>query len=308
MAKGLTVNKNPGKRELTGGQSLAQLSEKIRALKGRVPVWMAIDAIPVMDAFENLFCIKIKNLESIKGSIQTNGFDEKFAVIIGAFPDGTRSLIAGFTRKKAAAMCQLDQIPAWTQEFESVEAAIEWALHEQYDRRNLSDDEIYESVLRIDEFSKNGTYGFGGKSSLRTADIAGISARKVEQIRTVDKTATEEQKEAIRTGDKSINGIYQEIKGKSEKAQHCANSRDSTEPEQERAPCGAPEKAQSCANQPVPERNWSLEIRGANVILVRKDKDEEMVLINFSAMNLLYNGAPEKKLLKVVEEYMEKVL
>ncbi len=296
MAKTLSVNKSPGKRDITGGQSLSQLSQEIRVLKSKVPVWMPIEGIPVMEEFKNLFRIKPLNRERITESIRLNGFDEKFSVIIAVFPDGTQSLAAGFTRKASAHDAGLTEIPAWTQEFPSVKAAIEWALHEQYDRRNLSDDEIYESVLRIDEYTKNGTHGFEGKSSVRTAEIAGISARKVEQIRTVDRQATEDQKEAIRSGDKSVNGIYQEIAGE-RRAQRCAPEGDNGSPEQ-----GDP-RAQDCTPS---ARDWEIESRGAKICLVRNG--EAITLLSFESMHILYNGAPEKELRKVIKEYMEKIL
>ena len=283
MAKGLTVNKTPGKKGITGTQSLSQLSQELRNLKSRVPVWMSIESIPVMEEFENLFRIKDINLEKITESIRNSGFDEKFSLIIAAFPDGTRSLIAGFTRKAGASASGMKDVPTWTVDFPSIEAAIEWALHEQYDRRNLSDDEIYESVLRIDEFTKKGINGFQGKSSVLTAEIAGISARKVEQIRTVDQKGTEEQKEAVRTGQKSVNQTYREIANK-RKAQCCASS---------------------AAENPT-ERNWSVEVRGSNIVLIRDD--DSIPLVNFQAMNLLYNGAPVSQLKKAVEDYMSKRL
>lgn len=281
MAKGLSVNRNPAKKSLTGGQSLNQLSKELRDLKEKVPVWMPIEAVPVMDEFKNLFKIKDFNLEKITESILENGFDEKFSLIVAAFPDGSRSLIAGYTRKEGAAAAGMTDVPTWTVDFPSIESAIEWALHEQYDRRNLSDDEIYESVLRIDEFTKKGSHGFKGKSSVLTAEIAGISARKVEQIRTVDQKGTEEQKEEIRSGHKSVNQAYREIAG-NRKAQHCAQR---------------PE---------LPPRNWTVEERGSRIVLIRNE--DEIPLISFEAMNLIYGGAPVNGLIKVIEGYLNKRL
>ncbi|MDC7234556.1 MAG: hypothetical protein PQJ58_15100 [Spirochaetales bacterium] len=284
MGKTLSVNKNPGKKDITGGLSIAQLGDEIRDLKTRVPVMIPVASIPKMPEFENLFPIKEGNLESISDSIRVNGFDGKFAVIIGTFPDGTRSLVAGFTRTKAAGINGLSEIPAWTQGFPSVDAALDWAIHEQLDRRNLTESEIYEYVKKIDQITGKGRQsdGFKGKSSQRTANIVGVSARKVEQIRTVEKDGSDQQKEAIRTGQKSVNQAYREIKDqKNEKAQHCANSS-------------------------PPERKWSVEIGKSDIRLVQGE--EIISLVNCSAMDLMYNGAPYKAIRKAVEEYMEKVL
>lgn len=279
MPKKLTVNKNPEKREITGGQSAAQLGNQIRDLKSRVPDLIPIESIPIMEVFKDLFPMKSQNREAIAESIQKNGFDPKKAVLIGNFPDGSRSLVDGYTRRAGSLDAALTDIYAWNQDFESIDAAIDWALHEQLDRRNLSESETYEFVLKIDQVKGKGrkTNEYRGKSAIKTAELVGTSPRKVERIRTVEKLATPEQKKAIHNGEKSVYRVYQEIK--------------------ENAPNGA--------NSPKPEKNWIVEVRGSSVVLDRKG--EILPLVNFTSMETLY-GAPSGKIRAVVEKYLEKVL
>ena len=281
MARGLTVKANPGKEKMTGGLSLNQLSEQIRELKSQIPIKISIDAIPIMEVFENLFPMKVANRKAIGDSIRAKDFDRKKAVLIGVFPDGSRSLVDGFTRRAGSLDAGKTEIYAWEQEFESVEAAIDWAMHEQIDRRNLSESELYDYVLKIDEKTGKGYQadGYSGKSSKRTADIIGTSARKVEQIRTIEKDASHQQKEEIRSGKKSVNKAYKELK--------------------------AEQKAQRCASEEKPERNWEVKTYIGKVSLIRND--EEVVLVNYTTLETLY-GAPAEKIRKVVEQYLEKIL
>jgi len=279
MSKGLSVNKHPGKREITGGQSLKQLGNQIRELKSHVPDLIPIDSIPVMEVFQNLFPMKDQNRQAIAESIRTNGFDPKKAVLIGCFPDGSRSLVDGYTRRAGSLDAGQSDIYAWHQDFESIDAALDWALHEQIDRRNLSESEIYEFVLKIDQVKGKGRKenGYKGRSSQKTAELVGTSPRKVERIRTVERLATEEQKEAIHTGEKSVYRVYQEIK--------------------EMAPNGV--------NSSKKERAWSVEVRGSTIVLDRSG--DILPLINFELLNTLY-GAPADKIRQVIEKYLEKVL
>ncbi len=281
MARGLTVKANPGKEKMTGGLSLNQLSEQIRELRAKVPVITSPENIPTGEPFVSLFPIQQRNLESIMESIGQNGFDPRKALIVGIFPDGTSFLVDGHTRLSAVKALGLEEVPMWHQTFDSVDDAVDWALHEQIDRRNLSESELYDYVLKVDQMKSRGRgdSAYKGKSSERTADIVGTSPRKVEQIRTVERDASEQQKEAIRSGDKSVNQTYREIKGK-DKAQHCANSRE-------------------------PERNWVVKTYIGKVSLIRNG--EEVVLVNYTTMETLY-GAPAEKLRKVVEQYLEKIL
>jgi len=282
MAKGLTINSSPGKRGITGSQSLSQLSEQIRELREFTPKLVTIESIPIMQEFQELFAMKDQNRQAIGESIGIRGFERNKAVTIGLFPDGSSSLVDGFTRRAGSLDNGLSEIYAWYVEFESVEAAIEWAIHEQLDRRNLSDADIYEYVLRVDQLTGKGKKadGYKGKSSERTAAVVGTSARKVERIRTVEKNATEDEKEKIRTGEESVNSTYQKLKDR--------------------------KKAPNGANSELTSRNWKVNAGGTTITLWREDQ-EEMVLLRFDTMDFMF-GAPVEQLRKVIEKHMEKIL
>ena len=329
MGKALTARKNPAKKNMTGGQSIAQLGKEIQDLRTQIPRLVPLESIPVLEIFETLFPIKEQNRESIAASIRSQGFDPKKAVLIGVFPDGRRSLVDGYTRRAGAREVGLSEIYAWEQEFDSIEDAVDWALHEQMDRRNISEAEMYEFVLRVDQIKGKGRKdnGYKGRSSQRTADIVGTSPRTVERIRSVANLANEEQIQEIRSGEKSVYRIYQEIKGSRPKKTEAPPSEEEKPPVPEEVPHtpgevepeGAQEKAKGAEDKEMtprgvnssdpapkkPERNWAVEVRGSSLTLIR-GKDE-LPLVNFSTMETLY-GAPSEKLRKVVEVYLEGIL
>jgi len=314
MAKSLTVKKNPAKQGLTGGHSLSKLAEQIRELRSKIPTLVAPESIPTGEPFVSLFRIKEVNESEITESMLKDGFDHTEGLIIGTFPDGKTLLVDGHTRRKCALNAGIEMVPVWYQDFESITAARQWARWKQVKgRRNLNDAELYEAILDMDEQKERGRgeSNYSGKSSQRTAEFLGTSRSKVEKTRFVDKNATEEQKEAILSGEKSVNRVYQEIK---EKASNEANNHadrknreialsEANSKETGKAYHGGT-RAQDCA--PVPTRDWTIEARGSKICLIRKE--EAIVLLSYEAMQLLYDGAPEKQLLKAVREYMEKIL
>ena len=173
----------------------------------------------------------VNNDEVIQGicsSIKANGFDEATPIVLWE-----SVIIDGHTRFTAAKQAGMTKIPVVETDFETEEAAIEYAIHMQRDRRNLTDAEYFYAYEKLDERKKKGenlkTYErdkdghtvkpgkgqttFTGKSSRQqTAEKLGTSDTKVKQMRSIFDYGNPEVKQGVKSGNKSINAAYEEVK------------------------------------------------------------------------------------------------
>jgi len=186
-----------------------------------VGIELYLDQITKAEPFASLFSIKAEVFEAIKADMAVNGFDPSKPVNVWRKPDGTRVLIDGYTRVRAAEELGLLRVTAYEKTFTSEAEALAYAIHTQKDRRNLSDAEL----LRLIELVDRPQEGFRSplapiganeamvpKTAVITADAIGISARKVERARTV--ISDPEEANAVRRGEKTIHQAAEAAKAK----------------------------------------------------------------------------------------------
>jgi ParB family chromosome partitioning protein len=169
------------------------------------------------EPFQSLFPIKEHVLALMVESMKKEGFKGCYPILIWR-EEGV--VIDGHTRLEAARQAGLLEVIAYEISFNSEAAAIKYAQDAQIVRRNLTDAELLDLLPHYDSLDTTGAKKAGeeakGKSAERTAEALGISRAKVEQVRRVEKEASEEQKEEIKSGEKSINQVYKEIKAESQ--------------------------------------------------------------------------------------------
>lgn len=186
-----------------------------------VGIEVYLDQLTKAEPFSSLFTIKPEVFEAIKADMAVNGFDPSKPVNVWRKVDGTRALIDGYTRVRAAEELGLLRVTAYEKSFASEAEALAYAIHTQRDRRNLSDAEL----LRLIELLDRPQEGFRAplapiganesvatKTAVITADAIGISARKVERARTV--LSDPEEAAAVRRGEKSIHEAAEAAKAK----------------------------------------------------------------------------------------------
>src|SRR6056297_1078146 len=160
--------------------------------------------------------------------MKVRGFDQSQPLLIWKERD---VLVDGHTRLKAATEAGIQQVPVYELSFENETEAIEYVIHLQRDRRNLSDAEMYHCILELDKrYSLGGdrksekirsTRGLliseqstnpkkEGSSREKTAEALGTSRQKVQKVRTIQDYATEETKEAVQKEELSINKAYKQ--------------------------------------------------------------------------------------------------
>jgi ParB family chromosome partitioning protein len=180
-----------------------------------------LDQIIKAEPFASLFSIKAEVLAAIVADMKANGFDASKPVNVWKKPDGTRVLIDGYTRVRAAEELSLLRVTAYEKTFASEDEALAYAIHTQKDRRNLSDAEL----LRLIELVDRRQEGFRSplaaieangnrpsKSADITADAIGTSRAKVERARVV--LSDSDEAAAVRRGEKTIHQAAEDAKTK----------------------------------------------------------------------------------------------
>ena len=175
-----------------------------------------LSELNIQDPFASIFPIGDDTLESIKRNMDTNGFDQVFPIIVW---EKKNIVVDGHTRFAAAKAIGLEEIPVLFKDFDNEDDAILYSFHVQRNRRNMSDDDILRCLELLDKIHA----GSKKKKGLDTPELTqkeaneirakelGISPHKVDKARKVLKHGTDDIKESITTGEKSINKAFQEV-------------------------------------------------------------------------------------------------
>lgn len=162
--------------------------------------------------FKILFNIEEELKDRISTDMNDNGYDASQPVHIWVQIDEDDVthyyLIDGYTRVEAAKKAGLKTIPYFEHKFDTFEEAHRYVLHLQVDRRNLDSNTL---LLNLKELmGSDYIQNIDGKKSNALAKELGVGARTIEKALSVEKNATEEQKDRIEKGEASINQIYNE--------------------------------------------------------------------------------------------------
>lgn len=216
MAKKLNIVTNANK----GGLPVQNQGLKLSKI-------IAIEKIEEHEQFKELYSIDEDLLERISEDMKQNKFDASQPVHIWLSKENDIEhfyLIDGYTRVKAAKLAGLQTVPYFEHNFEDFEEAHRYALHLQVDRRNLESSDLLKNieVLMGSDYIQN----MKGNKNAAVGEMLGVSEKTVERANFVEKNATEEQLEAIESGETTINSTYNELKGKTKKTKKKSNSND----------------------------------------------------------------------------------
>ncbi len=176
---------------------------------------LKIKDISLIPEFEKLLVMDDSVVNAMTESMETEGFKPGHELHIWAH-DGKYILIDGHTRRQCAIKAGLTSVPCIIHHFDTLEEAKKFAIREQTDRRNLSGEALLQAVANFNfEKGKGNSGDEKGKASEIIGKQLGVSSKTVEKARVVLKEATEEQKEAIRKEEISVNQVYNQIRGKS---------------------------------------------------------------------------------------------
>jgi len=174
--------------------------------------------------FSDLFKIKLKTKENITLNMKEFGFDESHPINVWR---QTMIVVDGNTRLECAKDAGMDHVYVHSHDFRNEGEALEYAIHNQRDRRNITDSEFLKCVEVLDEVKSRGRPKLTneddsvmekasidainlGKSAAKTAETVGGSSSKVERTRAVLKDPKKAAE--VASGAKTINKAYTEIR------------------------------------------------------------------------------------------------
>ena len=196
-----------------------------KPIKTKVEVAPVVSKVSIMDTkdivteapFKDLFPIHEPILESIIENMTKFGYDSAFPVVLWG-----KIVIDGHTRLDAAEALGIVSIPVEQKDFVNKQEALEYAVHNQRDRRNMTDSELLTCIEVLDKpmtkseaaslaKSSNPDVRAGkGETSKKTAKILGVGKTKIEKARKVLKDP--EMKKDVLEGAKTIETAAKEIK------------------------------------------------------------------------------------------------
>lgn len=236
---------------------------------------ISLDKITVHPTFQTLLPINEKELENIVKDMEENGFDRSKPVCIWREEN---VLIDGYTRFTAAKEAGLSEIYKYEMSFDTEQEALEYAMKQQLNRRNLNDAGKLLLIEKLDNLRNPGRKSSDsddedeprGKSAQALAETLGIGTRTVERARHVLANADEETLEEVKSGKTSINQAAKKIKQQKDEEKKAAAPVDVPVPEEE----------------PAPEFDWSdMDIDFDEVDNFDEDsaeeKDEDVVPLQF---------------------------
>ena len=180
---------------------------------------MRVKDIISIKPFNNLFAIDTVVLDAVTESMKKTGYDNAFPVVV--WED---VCIDGHTRLIAAEKVGIEKVPVLLKNFQNEQVALEYAVHNQRDRRNLSEAELLHCIQIIDKpLTKSEAGKKKGKSldekkekitptHKTTAKVLKIGESKVVDARTVlgDESALND----VESGKKTISQAAKEVRSK----------------------------------------------------------------------------------------------
>jgi len=172
---------------------------------------MFIDDLKTASPFRDLFPIQEELLERLTWDMRKHGYDPSKPIVVWDKPQPV--VIDGHTRLRAARKAGLFQIPVIRKEFADADAALQYAIRCQRNRRNMRDADILRYVAELEVLTRpkgnEKTVHVLGQSTQATAALLGVSKWKVEKTKSVLRRAPEEIIAAVKAGEISINRAYE---------------------------------------------------------------------------------------------------
>jgi ParB family transcriptional regulator, chromosome partitioning protein len=181
---------------------------------------MKVKDIMVIKPFDSLFDVIPSVLEAVTKSMKETGYDMAFPIVV--WED---VCIDGHTRLLAAEKAGIEEVPVQHKSFNNEDEALQYSIHNQRDRRNITDAEILRLVKLFDKpLSKKEAGKKGGEVIIpdnkekiepthkKTAKTLKIGETKVTDARVVltDKSAVKD----VESGKKSISKAAKDVRDK----------------------------------------------------------------------------------------------
>lgn len=196
-------------------KSVFQTTDKIK--------WVDIDKIIIDKEIEGIFVQKETEIQNIATNMSEKGFNPAHPIILAhskEHPELNDINADGHTRYKAAKRAGLSKVAIIYKEFADREELLKFVYEQQLLRRNLTEQEIFNAWQAMNRLTNEN--GKKAKSDAVIANELQISRRQVCKMKEVEKKATPEVLEGIKSGEITVNKAYTQIKREEAKTEKSA--------------------------------------------------------------------------------------
>ncbi|MBO4631940.1 MAG: ParB N-terminal domain-containing protein [Lentisphaeria bacterium] len=208
---------------------------------------MNVDQLETRETFSNLFPIQKGTLDKITARMRDGGFQNLHPLCV--WRTDKPVVLDGHTRLQAARQLGIEKVPVVQMDFDDELAAMEFAVAQQLERRNLSVKAMMEYIEIADTLARRGRKKreqgrsnsgeneeqARGKSSQRLAKALHIPVKRAECLRRIVKDGSEETKTALANEEISINQAYHDTLDRMNERKSATN------PEQDEDTASAPD-------------------------------------------------------------------
>jgi ParB-like chromosome segregation protein Spo0J len=114
---------------------------------------MKLEEIKTAEPFKSLFPIEGEVLDRIQADMREHGYDPSQPVVLWSEKG---IVIDGHSRLQAAQELGLEEVQVHKKSFPDEAAALEYAVHNQRDRRNLTQAQLFKMIEIVDEICVRG--------------------------------------------------------------------------------------------------------------------------------------------------------
>ena len=187
------------------------IAEKIKtaatSAKADKMIMVSVEKLHFDKDYKAVFKQEEDKVQRIADDMKANGFDKSQPIIV----DKDFSILDGNSRFMACEIAGITKVPVIIKEFDSKKDALLYELNLQMNRRNIKEDsvliETYNTLASITD--ENGNKLF---TDVEIAEKLGVSPRQISKAKEVDLKASDEIKEALSSGEITLNKAYNQMK------------------------------------------------------------------------------------------------
>jgi ParB family chromosome partitioning protein len=184
---------------------------------------MRVSEIEEDPEISDMFQVHDDVFQAIQTSMMEKGFDTAQPLVLWK---GKRIVVDGRTRLRAAKAAELLEVPVVEREFETLDEAKLYCFKRQAERRNLTQAEIFTVAV---ELGIKTTHDGKGRGSEILAKDLGVSSTVIQKARTVAKHGSEEDIQAVKNNELTINRAYEKLRKERNAQEDVAPETDTTD-------------------------------------------------------------------------------
>lgn len=182
---------------------------------------MRTDLLETREPFNAIFPIQDAVVRKITDRMKKIGFDPAHPITV--WMTDKPVVLDGHTRLQVALSLGIEEVPVVLKEFSDIADALDYAVGQQIERRNITLAEMIRYIEVADQLAKRGRKKLEpdgsnlsgsteprGKSAERLAKTLQIPPKRAERLRRVVQDGSEETKQALCHGEISISKAYQD--------------------------------------------------------------------------------------------------